>query len=130
MARHGIYAQVVSTYRDDFHGMAATLQRKHGLAPGAKRAATCVDCHGAHNVRGRGEPASRIAPDRARICGGCHPGANESFAAAWLSHAPPSWKSAAIVGGVQLFYRFMIPFMVVGLLLQIALHVYRMVVRR
>lgn len=131
MARHGISTQVVSTYRDDFHGMTAALQRRHGLAPGARRAASCIDCHGAHDVAARGDPASRLAAgNRARTCGACHPGASARFTSAWLSHAPPSWRSATVVGGVQLFYRFMIPFMVLGLLLQIALHVYRMVVRR
>jgi hypothetical protein len=131
MARHGLSPRVVSTYLQDFHGMAATLQRKFGVAPGAHRAATCVDCHGAHEVSRHGDPASRVSGSNlVRTCNQCHPDANASFVTAWTTHSPPSWKSASLVGAVQLFYRLMIPFMVVGLLLQIALHLWRMVVKR
>jgi hypothetical protein len=131
MKRHGLSPGVVSTYLQDFHGMAATLQRKLGIVAGARRAATCVDCHGAHDVARRGDPASRVsAANRVQTCGRCHPDSNPNFPAAFLGHAPPTWRSAALVIGVQLFYRAMIPFMVAGLLLQIALHVWRMVVRR
>lgn len=132
MARHRLSPRVVSTYLDDFHGMNASLQRKFGVAPGARRAPTCVDCHGAHDVARRDDPASRVAAgaNRVQTCGTCHPGANASFTGAWLSHATPTFESAAMVSGVQLFYRFLIPMMVAGLLLQIALHVWRMVVKR
>ncbi|HSM91566.1 MAG TPA: cytochrome c3 family protein [Anaeromyxobacteraceae bacterium] len=131
MKRHGLDADVVSTWRQDFHGMAATLQRKHGIAPGGRRAATCVDCHGAHGALPKSDPASPVAPaNQLATCRRCHPDADARFPAAFLGHRPPTWQSAAIVRGVQLFYRAMIPFMVVGLVLQILLHVWRMAVKR
>lgn|SRR5574341_66512 len=131
MSRHGLSATVVETWGQDFHGMAATLQRKHGLRAGAPHAATCVDCHGAHRVLPRNDPASPVADaNRADTCRRCHAGADEKFQTAWLGHQPPTWKSAALVRGVQLFYRVMIPFMVAGLVLQILLHVWRMAVKR
>lgn len=131
MARYGLSPRVVSTYLEDFHGMAATLQRRLGAAAGARRAATCVDCHGAHDVARRGDPSSATArANLVRTCGRCHPDASANFPSAWLAHRKPSWTSASMVSGVQIFYRLIIPFMVAGLLLQIALHVWRMVVKR
>ena len=52
------------------------------------------------------------------------------FPAAWLSHYEPTPQKAPVVWGVMLFYKLMIPFMVGGLVLQIALHLWRVVVNR
>jgi hypothetical protein len=65
-----------------------------------------------------------------RTCAKCHEGASASFPKAWLSHYEPSLEKAPLVWLVQLFYRLMIPFMVGGLVLQIALHLWRVVVNR
>ena len=62
----------------------------------------------------------------AAACSSCHQGASPGFPAAWLSHYEPSLRHAPMVYVVDLFYKFFIPFMVFGLVLQVLLHVYRM----
>ena len=61
---------------------------------------------------------------------GCHEGAAQDFPAAWLSHFPPSLDHAPLVFLVNLFYKVLIPFMLVGLALQVGLHLYRVAAPR
>jgi len=65
-----------------------------------------------------------------QTCQKCHPGATKNFPDAWLSHYEPTPQKATLVWTVQLFYKLIIPFMVGGLVLQIALHLWRVVVNR
>jgi predicted CXXCH cytochrome family protein len=47
----------------------------HGqeLAQGNQKAATCIDCHGIHNIRAVDDPLSPVSPSRlAAKCGFCH----------------------------------------------------------
>ncbi|HWI65896.1 MAG TPA: hypothetical protein VNT75_29050 [Symbiobacteriaceae bacterium] len=63
------------SYDLSFHGVA--------VANGDNRAATCVDCHGVHNVLPSRNEASTVSPKNlAGTCGTaeCHPGAPENFA--------------------------------------------------
>ena len=48
----------------------------------------------------------------------------------WLSHYEPSPKKASLVYYVKLFYRVFIPFVIIGLVLQILLHIWRLIVSR
>jgi predicted CXXCH cytochrome family protein len=131
MSKYGLSTRVVDTYLADFHGMAATLQQGIRKGPGIRLAAVCTDCHGVHDIQKAEDPKSPvIAANLQRTCAKCHEGATESFPRAWLSHYEPTLEKAPIVWAVQLFYRLMIPFMVGGLVLQIALHLWRVVVNR
>ncbi len=65
-----------------------------------------------------------------KVCQKCHADANENFPAAWLSHYEPSPEKAALVYYVKVFYDIFIPFVVIGLILQILLHIWRVVVNR
>jgi hypothetical protein len=64
---------IASQYHDSIHG-----QTVAGKGPLAEAAPTCTNCHGAHDMRPKSDPASRVA--RANIpdtCGGCHAGVKE-----------------------------------------------------
>ena len=66
---------IVSQFHDSIHGKALT-----GAA--AASAPTCTNCHGAHTIRAKSDPAS--ATNRARIpdtCGTCHTKERAQFAA-------------------------------------------------
>ena len=63
-------------------------------------------------------------------CRNCHPSAGDDFPDAWLSHYEPSLAHAPLVWGVNLGYKILIPFMIGGLMLQILLHLWRVVVNR
>jgi predicted CXXCH cytochrome family protein len=125
MARYGISARVAQTYLADFHGVTASLGR---AAPAAQQrvVVTCVDCHGVHEIaspRARGEAAMKASV--AASCQKCHKGASPDFPAAWLSHYEPSLRHAPLVFFIDLFYKFFIPFVVIGLVLHVLMHLYR-----
>lgn len=72
--------QIIERYQESFHG------RKHLL--GHPNAPTCVQCHGAHDVRKWDDPASPVSWEkRVETCKKCHPGANKKFVAA-ITHKP------------------------------------------
>jgi nitrate/TMAO reductase-like tetraheme cytochrome c subunit len=130
MSRYGLSAEVLQTYLADFHGMTASLAR--GGVTGEKRVtAVCVDCHGVHDIASAKDPGSKVLKaNLVKTCQQCHPDATENFPAAWLSHFEPSLEKAPLVYLVKLFYRILIPFIIGGLILQILLHLWRVVVNR
>jgi predicted CXXCH cytochrome family protein len=132
--KYGLYPGVVTSYLEDFHGVTLKLYRQQkGATSGARRRsiATCVDCHGVHDITKTTGPGTNIVKARlVKQCQRCHPGATEEFPDTWLSHYKPSLKNAPLVYGINLMYKLLIPFMLIGLILQILLHVWRYVVNR
>jgi len=130
MKKYGLSTAVSQTYVADFHGMTASLQGA-GTPRESSVVALCTDCHGVHDIAKVNEPGSRVLrANLVKTCSRCHEGASENFPAAWMSHYEPTWEKAPLVYGVQLFYDILIPFMIAGLLLQILLHFWRVVVNR
>ena len=132
MAKYGLSPNVVSTYLADFHGMSASLTNTSGTAARKERLTAAL-----HRLPRRARHHARRRPDSpcsrrtsSKTCRKCHQGAPESFPAAWLSHYEPAWQKAPIVYAVKVFYRIFIPFMIGGLVLQILLHLWRLVVNR
>jgi hypothetical protein len=72
--RHGIAAgDVYRMFMDSIHGRAIS---KSGLLV----AANCSDCHGAHDIRPKGETGSRVHPANVpRTCGTCHAGLEAEY---------------------------------------------------
>jgi predicted CXXCH cytochrome family protein len=131
MKKYNLSTEVVATYLADFHGMSATFQKGQRKEDGKRLAAVCTDCHGVHDIQKAEDPRSAVmAANLQKTCARCHAGASDTFPRAWLSHYPPSLEKAPLVWLVQAFYRLMIPFMVGGLVLQIGLHLWRVVVNR
>lgn len=130
MKKYGISTNVMSTYLADFHGMTASMHKSQRTDVGAVTA-LCIDCHGVHDITKVGDKASpAMKANLDRVCARCHAGAPKNFSAAWLSHYEPSWTKAPLVYGVKVFYAVLIPFMIGGLVLQILLHLWRVVVNR
>ena len=126
MAKYGIPVAVAQTYLSDFHGVTASLTSRDA-GNDQQLVVTCSSCHGVHDIaspRLLGEDVMKAKV--ATACSTCHEGASPDFPAAWLSHYTPSMEHAPVVYVVDLFYRFMIPFIVIGLLLHVMLQVYRM----
>jgi predicted CXXCH cytochrome family protein len=130
MAPYGLSTRVLKTYLADFHGMSASLSSAKRPAE-ARLTALCTDCHGVHDITRVDDPGSRVLKaNLVKTCRRCHEGATDNFPAAWLSHYEPSLKKAPLVWLVQAFYRVFIPFVIGGLVLQIVLHFWRLVVNR
>ncbi|MBS1151619.1 MAG: cytochrome family protein [Myxococcaceae bacterium] len=129
MSKYGLSTTVLSTYLADFHGSTALLQQgEKGARP---MVALCTDCHGVHDITHVNAPGSKVLQaNLVKTCQQCHPDATENFPAAWLSHYEPTWEKASLVYGVKKFYAVFIPFIIGGLVLQICLHLWRVVVNR
>jgi hypothetical protein len=135
MKKYGLYPGVVNSYLQDFHGVTLKFyqRQKDGTATDISRKAiaTCVDCHGIHDITKTTGPTTNIVKARLKNrCQKCHAGASEEFPDAWLSHYEPSLSNAPLVFLINLTYKFFIPFMLIGLILQILLHVWRYAVNR
>jgi predicted CXXCH cytochrome family protein len=129
MARYGLSAAVLSSYLEDFHGVTLTFYKAEGES--GRHIAVCTDCHGIHDINSMHD--ADAAGVKARLlerCRRCHPDAAESFPDSWVSHYEPSLSRAPLVFLVDLGYKIFIPFMLVGLVLQILLHVWRHSVKR
>lgn len=60
------------SYLESYHGQVVQL--------GAKRAARCSDCHGAHDIYPLKDSQSRVSQaNLVKTCAQCHPAANENF---------------------------------------------------
>jgi predicted CXXCH cytochrome family protein len=131
MKKYKLSTAVTSTYLADFHGVTASLQKKGGVPEGGRVAALCIDCHGVHDITTtRGNGSRVMKANLVRTCQKCHPGATTSFSAAWMSHYEPTLQKAPMVYAVRIGYMILIPFMIGGLVLQILLHLWRVVVNR
>lgn len=130
MKKYGLSTAVHRTYLSDFHGMTVSLRSSHG-DEGRTVVARCTDCHGVHDISKVDDPQSKVLKaNLVQTCRQCHADASDNFPDAWLSHYEPSWSRAPLVYAVELAYKFLIPFMIGGLLLQILLHLWRVVVNR
>jgi hypothetical protein len=63
-------------------------------------------------------------------CRQCHEDATENFPDAWMSHYQPTLATAPLIFTINQAYRIFIPVMVLGILLQILLHIWRYIVNR
>ena len=129
MSKYGLSTAVLKSYLEDFHGVTLTFYKKQGNA--VRHIAVCTDCHGIHDIVSyRGRDTTAIKAKLLARCQRCHPNATEHFPDTWLSHYEPTIKRAPLVFMVNLFYKIFIPFMVVGLGLQILLHIWRYAINR
>jgi predicted CXXCH cytochrome family protein len=130
MKKYSLSTMVLQTYLKDFHGMTASAHKKEGATTSVVTA-VCTDCHGVHDILSVKDPKSAVMKTNLKkVCAKCHPGVTENFPAAWLSHYQPSPDKAPLVYYVRLFYQLFIPFVIAGLILQILLHIWRVVVNR
>lgn len=133
VGKYGLSTDVVKTYLQDFHGVTLGLykmQKGENYKPG-KPIAVCTDCHGTHNITSTvGPDATIVKTNLLKRCQKCHRDANEHFPDAWLSHYEPSLTHAPLVFLAGLAYKIFIPIMIIGLALQVLLHIWRYAINR
>ncbi len=126
MDKYGISSNVFKTYLDDFHGKTVGFYQDESpeVWPDV---AVCSDCHGVHDIKAVSDPESSVVKQNlVTTCRRCHSDATTNFPSAWLSHYEPSIDKAPIVFFVVQYYRLLIPMMVVGLGLNVALDLWRL----
>ncbi|HEU4760361.1 MAG TPA: cytochrome C [Dehalococcoidia bacterium] len=126
MDKYGISTRVLKSYLDDFHGKTVGFYQKQ-TSEVWPDVAVCTDCHGVHDIKPVYDPESLVIKENlVATCRRCHANASTNFSAAWLSHYEPSLTTAPLVYLVKQYYRFLIPLMMVGLGLNIALDLWRL----
>ena len=126
MDKFGISTNVLKTYLDDFHGKTIGFYQEQNSVVWPKTP-VCTDCHGVHDIKRVDDPESRvIKANLLPTCRKCHPDATENFPSAWLGHYEPSLDKAPMVYLVKQYYRFLIPIMIGGLILNISLDLWRL----
>jgi hypothetical protein len=122
MAEYEISTDVLQTYVADFHGTTVTLFEKQ--SPDAEtNKPVCFDCHGVHDIKRTDDPAKglQVRENLQSRCQICHPDATAEFPDAWLSHYEPSIEKHPLVYAVNLFYKILIPLVLGGMGLLVAL---------
>jgi predicted CXXCH cytochrome family protein len=128
MAKYGISTEVFNTYLDDFHGRSVEFSRMSKMNVDK---ATCYDCHGVHNILPPQDEASTVYPaNLQRTCQRCHADADVTFPEAWLSHKVPVWTNAPFLYAVNVAYIILIPAILGGMILYIALDAYHRISTR
>lgn len=128
MGKYGLSTDVVKSYLSDFHGVTLELYRDEdvGMHGPNRKIAECTDCHGTHDITSNfGPNAQEVKANLVKRCRHCHKDAGQDFPDAWLSHYRPSLTHSPLVFIVDLIYRILMPIMVIGLLLQVLLHIWR-----
>ncbi|HEY6011982.1 MAG TPA: cytochrome c3 family protein, partial [Nitrospirota bacterium] len=133
MGKYGLSTDVMKTYLADFHGVTLDfyLKQKERVPQRTKSIAVCTDCHGIHNISSTVSPdATIVKANLVQRCRKCHVDATDNFPDAWISHYKPSLQRAPLIFFISIAYRIFTPIMVIGLVLQILLHVWRYAVNR
>jgi predicted CXXCH cytochrome family protein len=128
MGKYGLSTDVLKTYLSDFHGVTLGfyIKQKDLLPKPAKSIAVCTDCHGTHMINSTtGPDANIVKANLVKRCQKCHAGASENFPDAWISHYEPSLAKAPLIFLINLIYKIFTPLIVIGLVLQILLHIWR-----
>ena len=130
MQKYGISTEVAKSYLEDFHGASVALLARESKDVWPEEA-VCTDCHGVHDIMKPDDlNSSVIKANLVNTCRSCHPDAGTNFPGAWLSHYEPSADKAPLVFYVRWFYRVLIPFILVGLIIHILLDLWRVVTNR
>ncbi len=129
MAQYGVPTDVYKTYMNTFHGKANALS-PYEITQHPK--ATCISCHGYHDIKSDTDPNSPVAPaNLAKTCSGCHPGAGEQFAAGWLGHkeATPQ-QFPAVYFAERFFFILTSTVLTFGFVFMVALELGSWILRR
>jgi hypothetical protein len=131
MKKYGLSTQVLNTYVADFHGTTVVLfDKTYPDQPTNKP--VCTDCHGVHDIVKVDDPSKGLAVKANLLarCQACHPDTDTNFPDAWLSHYIPTPEKYPIVYYVNLFYKFMIPGVLVPMAVLAVMDFTRMTINR
>lgn len=132
MSKYGLSTEVVSTYLTDFHGKRLSIYLKEWTkVNNIKEIATCVNCHGIHNIISTRSLNKKLLKEKLiNVCRECHKDATLNFTDAWLSHYIPTFQKTPILFIILWGYKIFIIALVICVLLQILLHIWRYAISR
>lgn len=131
MNKYGLSIQVLSTYVADFHGTTVTIFDQ--VSPDAEtNKPVCYDCHGIHDITRVDDPQKGLQVKENLLirCQACHEEATPNFPDAWMSHYIPSPEKYPIVYYIDLFYKFLIPAVLIPMGILVVMDFGRMMINR
>ena len=124
MARYGMTTDPVESYLKSFHGKAV-------MRFGQTNAATCVDCHGLHDVLPPDDAKSPVhAGNVTATCQKCHPNAKMNFSLSGANHLSLKIDGTPVLRNTELFFKVLTVSVILGLVLLILLDLRRKVFSR
>jgi hypothetical protein len=131
MGNYGLSTEVLNTYVADFHGTTVVLFDKQ-FPDQPTNKPVCTDCHGIHDIAKSDDPAKGLTVRENLLvrCQACHPEADANFPDAWLSHYIPTPEKYPIVYYVNLFYKFMIPGVLIPMAVLVVMDFSRKMINR
>ena len=131
MNQYGISTNVIDTYVSDFHGTTVTLFEKTDPDLPTNKP-VCTDCHGIHDIKAVENPETGIHLKENLLvkCQRCHPDATINFPDSWMSHYDASPEQFQLVYYVNLFYKFLIPGVLGGMVFYVLTDIYRRFIAR
>jgi predicted CXXCH cytochrome family protein len=130
MARYGLSSDVYSLYSLSWHGVDVSVYRANWPTIWHE-SAVCTDCHGVHDIRRTGDPASHVNPDNLlTTCRQCHPDAGPNWTGAWTGHNRVSLDRTPFVFYTQAFYDSFAPVVVWASGIYVFLQIVRATVAR
>ncbi len=133
MNKYGLSTDVFKTYLSDFHGLTLELRKKERQNIGRQlsQMAVCTDCHGSHDIVPFSGVDTQIIKSRLlKRCQTCHSEASENFSDAWLSHYRPTLAGTPMLFIITWFYKILLSVIVVGVIFQIILDIWRHIQNR
>lgn len=130
MRKYNISPDVFNTYVADFHGLTVTLFDKQH--PDQRvNTAVCIDCHGIHDIQKAMDANSTVIKQNLlSTCRRCHPEATLNFPDSWAGHFPPTKDRYPLVYWVNVFYRYLIPITIGGMILFVLIDAGSRIIRR
>jgi len=126
MDKYGIVEKVYDSYMASFHGKAMELSPNDATILQLDTA-TCVNCHGVHNIKPVNDPTAPVAgmDNLLHTCQLCHPSAGSEFVSSFLGHkaANSDYFPVVYYGGTifSIAVRILLGFGVLTVLISISL---------
>ena len=130
MDKYGLSANVYNIYKRSWHGVDVSVYKAKWPTIWHD-SAICSDCHGIHDIRTTGDPASMVNKENLlSTCQKCHPTAGPNWTDAWTGHNEISLERTPFLFYVEKFYGSFTPFMLWACVIYVILQIVRSTVDR
>jgi len=121
MAKYNLTPDVYALYQISWHGVDVQVFKSRWPTIWHD-SAVCSDCHGVHNIRKTGDPASLVNSENLLgTCQKCHPSAGKNWVGAWTGHHEVSLNRTPFLFYTQAFYTNFTPLVLWLSILYVAL---------
>ncbi len=130
MAKYDLPADVYDIYALSWHGVDVSVYKARWPTIWHD-SAVCTDCHGIHDILNTDDPNSSVNPaNLLATCQKCHPDAGPNWTAAWTGHHEITLERTPLLFYVQTFYASLVPLVLWGAGIYVALEIIRATVNR